>query len=35
MLCHPINKDVWCSVGPSDNFNKYLKDKTIGDLMGN
>jgi hypothetical protein len=35
MLCHAIDKDAWCSVGPSDNFNKYLKDKTIGDLMGN
>ena len=35
MLCYPINRDVWCSVGPSDNFNKYLKEKTIGDLMGN
>lgn len=34
MLCHPINSDVWCAIGPSDNFNKYLKDKTIGDLMG-
>ncbi|MGZ8924289.1 MAG: hypothetical protein ACXW2E_00265 [Nitrososphaeraceae archaeon] len=33
MLCHPISKDEWCSIGPSDSFNKFLKDKTIGDLI--
>lgn len=33
MLCHPISPTEWCSVGPSDSYNKYLKDKTIGDLM--
>ena len=34
MLCHPIGPNDWCSIGPSDSFNKYLKDTTIGDLMG-
>lgn len=34
MLCHPIGPNEWCSIGPSDNFNKYLKDKTVGDLIG-
>lgn len=35
MLCHPVGPNEWCSVGPSDSFNKYLKETTIGDLMGN
>lgn len=35
MLCHPVGPTEWCSVGPSDSFNKYLKEATIGDLVGN
>jgi hypothetical protein len=34
MLCHPIGPDIWVNVAPSDTYNKYLKDQTIGDLMG-
>lgn len=33
MLCHPINPHMWVNIAPSDNYNKYLKDKTIGDLI--
>lgn len=33
MLCHPINKDMWCCIGPSDGFNKYLKNAIAGDLF--
>lgn len=34
MLCHPIGPDEWINVSPSDGFNKYLKDTTVGDLIG-
>lgn len=34
MLCHPINANEWVLVGPSDGFNKYLKDKNVEDLVG-
>jgi hypothetical protein len=34
MLCHPIGPDIWVSIAPSDIYNKYLKDRSIGDLMG-
>lgn len=34
MLCHPIGPDTWVSIAPSDTYNKYLKDLTIGDLTG-
>ena len=33
MLCHPISQDYWVNVAPSDTYNKYLKDKTIGDIV--
>lgn len=33
MLCHPIGPTEWVSVGPSDCFNKYLRDTVIGDLI--
>lgn len=32
MLCHPISVDSWINVAPSDTFNKYLKNCTIGDI---
>lgn len=33
MLCHPIAPLQWISVAPSDCYNKYLKDKVVGDLI--
>lgn len=33
MLCHTIGPDMWVCISPSDNYNKYLKNKTIGDLL--
>lgn len=33
MLCHPIGPTEWVSVGPSDPYNKYLKDIIVGDLI--
>lgn len=33
MLCHPVNETEWICVSPSDPYNKYLKDKIIGDLV--
>ena len=34
MLCHPIGPDTWINIAPSDTYNKYLKDLTVGDLIG-
>jgi len=33
MLCHPISPDTWINVAPSDAFNKYLKDISVGDIL--
>lgn len=33
MLCHPIGPDLWINISPTDAFNKYLKNTTIGDLI--
>ena len=33
MLCHPISPTKWISVAPSDSYNKYLKNRVIGDLF--
>jgi hypothetical protein len=33
MLCHPISPDSWVSVAPSDSYNKYLKEKVVGDIV--
>lgn len=33
MLCHPVGPGDWICVGPSDVYNKYLKDITLGDLL--
>lgn len=35
MLCHPIGPEEWITVAPADGFNKYLKDKMVGDLILN
>lgn len=32
MLCHAIGPSHWICVAPTDNYNKYLKDKVIGDF---
>lgn len=33
MLCHPLGYDAWACISPTDSYNKYLKDKVIGDLL--
>jgi len=33
MLCHPVAPGHWINVSSSDQFNKYLKDKVVGDLI--
>lgn len=33
MLCHHVGPDGWVCLAPTDNYNKYLKDALVGDLM--
>lgn len=33
MLCHHVGPDGWICLAPTDNYNKYLKDTLVGDLM--
>lgn len=33
MLCHAIGPEHWICLSPTDNYNKYLKNATIGDLL--
>ena len=33
MLCHPIGPDEWVNIAPSDVYNKYLKEKSVGDII--
>lgn len=33
LLCHPIGPNEWINVSPTNSFNKYLKDMTVGDLL--
>lgn len=33
MLCYPISKIHWICLSPSNSYNKYLKDKTVLDLL--
>jgi hypothetical protein len=33
MLCHHVGPDGWICLAPTDNYNKYLKNVLIGDLM--
>lgn len=33
MLCHPISPELWVNVTPSDVYNKYLKEKIVGDIL--
>lgn len=34
MLCHPISPDEWVNVAPSDVYNKYLRERSVGDIIG-
>jgi len=33
MLCHPVAPGHWINVSSSDTYNKYLKDRVVGDLI--
>lgn len=33
VLCHPIGPNLWVNVTPTDVYNKYLKDCTVGDII--
>ena len=33
MLCHPIYEQMWINISPNDVYNRYLKNKFIGDLL--
>lgn len=33
MLCHHLGPKYWACISPTDNFNKFLKGKVLGDLM--
>jgi hypothetical protein len=33
MLCHALGPELWICLSPTDNYNKYLKNTTIGDII--
>lgn len=33
MLCHPVAPGYWINISPVDPYNKYLKDKIVGDIF--
>lgn len=33
MLCHPIDNDLWFTVCAADVYSKYLKNKSLGDIL--
>lgn len=33
MLCHPIAPGKWVNIAPSDSYNKYLKEKVVGNII--
>jgi hypothetical protein len=33
MLCHHVGPDAWVCLAPTDNYNKYLKNSLVGDLL--
>jgi len=33
MLCHHVGPDGWVCLAPTDNYNKYLRNTLVGDLM--
>lgn len=32
MLCHPISDRKWVCIAPADSYNKYIKNRLLGDL---
>lgn len=33
MLCHSLGPDAWLCLSPTDNYNKYLKNAILGDIL--
>jgi hypothetical protein len=33
MMCHPISPSRWIAIAPNDGYNKYFKDKLLGDIL--
>ena len=33
MLCHALGPKAWICISPTDNYNKYLKNAIIGDIL--
>ena len=33
MLCHPVSPGAWINISSGDTYNKYLKDRVVGDLL--
>lgn len=33
MLCHPIAPDIWINISPTDPYNKFLKNTSVGDFL--
>lgn len=33
MLCHHVGPKAWICLAPTDNYNKYLKNSLVGDLI--
>lgn len=33
MLCHSLGPELWVAISPSDNYNKYLKNAILGDII--
>lgn len=33
MLCHSLGPELWIAISPSDNYNKYLKNAILGDII--
>jgi len=33
MLCHPISPKTWVTISSSDCYNKYLKNKAVGNII--
>jgi hypothetical protein len=33
MLCHHVGQAAWVCLAPTDNYNKYLRNTLVGDLM--
>lgn len=33
LLCHPISENKWVNITPYDLYNKYLKNRVVGDII--